>query len=415
MPPLTRQRTPQSLHSEWSRSSLGATISIHALAKPLMKVMYHSAVLNLIKGQQGIPLSAETMEIYESYLSWKYVAETTKTLILREIYRRALVEGEAHVVSDFVLSYDGLLESTNVAVRRWATWVLAWFAFHSSTREAVVAVQPCVRLSVALLKCVFEQFSAISPFQSVFSGGTHPDVIQGACYALYGISLDLDGARVVVEAGALEYFTELLESQDTEVQKHACRNLGQVASYSSTRRAVIAAKPCARLVALLDGGNVDIFGGALYALIQISRDLDGAKAVLEAGALELLSRLLESYDPRIRRDCCWTLAWLASYSLTRGAVIAAEPCARLVALLGDGHVDVIDGACFALLQIFSSPDGARAVVAVGMLDFIPELLESANTDVRRWAACIVTKLALHPSRRGVVPVQLPTHLVALLE
>ncbi|KAJ7022681.1 armadillo-type protein [Mycena alexandri] len=387
MPPLTRQRTPQSLHSEWSRSSLGATISIHALAKPLMKVMYHSAVLNLIKGQQGIPLSAETMEIYESYLSWKYVAETTKTLILREIYQRALVEGEAHVVSDFVLSYDGLLESTDLAVRRWATWILAWLAFHSSTREAVVAVQPCVRLSVALL-----------------NGGDHPDVIQGACYALYGISLDLDGARAVVEAGALEYFTELLESQDSEVQKHTCRNLGQVASYSSTRRAVIAAKPCARLVALLDfsGGNVDVFGGTLYALIQISRDLDGAKAVLEAGALEFLPRLLESYDPRVRRDCCWTLAWLASYSLTRRAVIAAEPCARLVALLRDGYVDVIDGACSALLQISRSPDGAGAVVAVGMLDFIPELLESANTDVGRWASCIIAELAFHPSRRGTV-------------
>ncbi|KAJ7766087.1 hypothetical protein B0H16DRAFT_385974 [Mycena metata] len=96
MPPLTRQRTSQSLHSEWSGSYLGATISIHALAKPLMKVMYHRAVLDLIKSQQGIPLSAETTQIYASYLECKYVAEKTKTFIFREIRERARAEAEVH-------------------------------------------------------------------------------------------------------------------------------------------------------------------------------------------------------------------------------------------------------------------------------------------------------------------------------
>ncbi|KAJ7761798.1 hypothetical protein B0H16DRAFT_1884297 [Mycena metata] len=124
MPPLTRQHTPQSLYSEWSNSYLGATLSIHALAKPLMKLMYHRAVLNLIKQQKGVPLSTETMKIYESYLGWKYVAETTKAFILRELQERTLAEAEAHIVADFLASYDILLDSTSDGVREWTTWIL---------------------------------------------------------------------------------------------------------------------------------------------------------------------------------------------------------------------------------------------------------------------------------------------------
>ncbi|KAJ7906191.1 hypothetical protein B0H13DRAFT_2021508, partial [Mycena leptocephala] len=42
MQPLRRWSTPQSVHSWWSDSNpTGATIPLHALAKPLMKRLYH--------------------------------------------------------------------------------------------------------------------------------------------------------------------------------------------------------------------------------------------------------------------------------------------------------------------------------------------------------------------------------------
>ncbi|KAJ7040173.1 armadillo-type protein [Mycena alexandri] len=295
MPPLTRQRTPQSLHSEWSRNSLGPTISIHALAKPLMRVMYHRAVLDLIKRQQGIPLSAETMEIYQSYLGWKYVAETTKSWILREICQRALAEAEAQVAAEFLLSCDGLFESTNVAVRGFTARILAELAIHPSTRGAVLAVQPCARL-VALLH----------------DGDV--GVAINSYHALSAISRDLDGARALVEGGALNFILEVLESTNATVRSLTSLLLAQLASYSSTRRAVIAVKSCARLVALLGDGNVDVVNGTCYALSQIVRDSDGAKAIVEAGALGLLRQLLESKDTQVREHSCWILARLASYS-----------------------------------------------------------------------------------------------------
>ncbi|KAJ7775409.1 armadillo-type protein [Mycena metata] len=413
MPALTRQRTPQSLHSEWSHSSLGATISIHALAKPLMKVMYHRAVLDLIKRQHRIPLSAETMEIYESYLGWKYVAATTKTLIMREICQRARVEPQARVIGDFLVPYDRLLESTNIAVRRSTCLTLAELALHSSTRGAVVAVQPCARL-VGLL------------------GDGNVGVVQSACYALSQISFDLEGARAVVEAGALNFIPalfepidvavgvlhlipELLDPTNVAVRRWTCGMLGRLASHSLTRRAVVAAQPCARLVVLLGDGNVTTVDGACYALSQISRDLDGARAVLEAGALGLLKKLLHSYNRRVRKHACLTFTRLAGHSATRGAVVAVRPCARLVALLREGDVDDVKGACYVLAQISLDLDGARAVVAVGVLEFLKRLLEAQDSEVRKHSCWILAELAFHSSTRGAaVAIQPWARLVPLL-
>jgi hypothetical protein len=68
--PLARQRTRQSLLSYWSDNNPpGATISIHAIAKPLMKRMYHQQALALIKDNRGKALSTAALEVYSSYLT----------------------------------------------------------------------------------------------------------------------------------------------------------------------------------------------------------------------------------------------------------------------------------------------------------------------------------------------------------
>ncbi|KAJ7017972.1 armadillo-type protein [Mycena alexandri] len=452
MPPLTRQRTPQSLHSEWSRDSLGATISIHALAKPLMKVMYHRAVLDLVKRQQGIPLSAEIMQIYESYLGSKYVAETTKTFILGEIYKRALVEAQAHVISDFLGLYDvllgstnvapcarlvallgdgnvdvvegacyalsqiahdldgaravveagaldfipELLESTNVGVQRQTSWLLGQVAFHSSTREAVVAIQTSTRL-VALL------------------GDGNVDVVEGACYALSQIAHDLDGARAVVEARVLDFIPELLESTNVAVQRWTTCILGELAFHLSIQGAVVAIQPNTRFVTLLGSGNVGVVEGACYALSKISLDLDGARVVvgsrgagLHPGAVGVNKCWGATTDLLAPRPGCIPL-------VNTGAVVAIQASTRLVALLGDGNLDVVEGACYALSQISRNLSGARAVVEAGALDFILELSESTNVRVRQWTSWILAQLAFHsPKREAVVTIQPCARLVAVL-
>ncbi|KAJ7709147.1 armadillo-type protein [Mycena metata] len=162
----------------------------------------------------------------------KYVAETTKGLILREIEHRARVEAEARVVADFVMAYDMLLDSQAFTVRMGTCRALGRLASHSSTRAAVVAVQPSARL-VALLS------------------DANVKVVKEACFAVSEISQDRGGATSIVREGAPEFLKQLLESQDEDVRKHACWALGQLAYPSSTRAAAVAVQPGAHLVALL--------------------------------------------------------------------------------------------------------------------------------------------------------------------
>ncbi|KAJ7118085.1 hypothetical protein C8R44DRAFT_738041 [Mycena epipterygia] len=71
MPPLTRQRTFQSIHSWWSDRNLpGATLNLHAASKPLMKLLYHRQVLDFIKTNRGTPLSEESLQIFSDYLAY---------------------------------------------------------------------------------------------------------------------------------------------------------------------------------------------------------------------------------------------------------------------------------------------------------------------------------------------------------
>ncbi|KAJ7715690.1 armadillo-type protein [Mycena metata] len=378
MPPLTRQRTPQSLHSEWSRSTLGATISIHALAKPLMKVMYHRAVLDLIKRQRGISLSAETMEIYASYLGDgnEDVVEAACSALSQ--ISPDLEGAKAVLEAGALQTVEQLLKSPQAGVRRNVCFTLGHLAYHSLTREAVLAVQP----------------------------DGNEDVVEAACDALSQISRDLEGAKAVVKAGALDFVERLLESQRTQVQRHTCWTLARVAFHLSTRAAVVAVQPCAQLVAFLGDGNADVVEGACYALSQISFDLEGSKAVLGAGALELLKQMLESQYTGVRESACFTIGGVASHSSTRGAVVAVQPCAQLVTVLRDGNEDVVEAACSALSYISHDLEGAKAVLEAGALQTVEQLLKSPQAGVRRNVCFTLGHLAYHsPTREAVLAVQ----------
>jgi hypothetical protein len=45
----------------------GPTVNLHAVAKPLMKRMYHRQAKEFIRNNRGSPLSTAMVEIYSSY------------------------------------------------------------------------------------------------------------------------------------------------------------------------------------------------------------------------------------------------------------------------------------------------------------------------------------------------------------
>lgn len=68
-----RQETHASIYSWWSDSNpglQGPTVNLHALAKPLLRLMYKCQALDLIRRNRGHPLSKTTTETYSTYFPW---------------------------------------------------------------------------------------------------------------------------------------------------------------------------------------------------------------------------------------------------------------------------------------------------------------------------------------------------------
>ncbi|KAF7288898.1 hypothetical protein MIND_01405800 [Mycena indigotica] len=88
MPPLARSATIPSIHSNWSAAGGGASINIHAIAKPLMRFMYDREVKKLIAAHGDHDLTRDMLDAFLSYLGSPQVTSPTKTLIVQELIRR---------------------------------------------------------------------------------------------------------------------------------------------------------------------------------------------------------------------------------------------------------------------------------------------------------------------------------------
>ncbi|KAJ7829233.1 hypothetical protein B0H13DRAFT_1916631 [Mycena leptocephala] len=201
MPVLTRPRTPESIHSWWSDSNpVGPTISIHAVAKPLMKRMYQEQVRSFIKRNHGTLLSRATLEICISYLAYvqhKYISPATKTLILKELAVRAEVQDDPTTMLDsFLAEWDlvvELLSSSDSQIRRYTCNVLG--ALVSSTRESRLVLDACEWI-VSLLR---------------YRNDDDIEVREAAIRALAKISRSSGGAHAVGNTTILDHVAGLLD------------------------------------------------------------------------------------------------------------------------------------------------------------------------------------------------------------
>ncbi|KAJ7450961.1 armadillo-type protein [Mycena galericulata] len=306
MPPLTRQPTRQSIFSWWSDSNpTGATINLHAAAKPLMRLLYHRQAMSFVKRNHDKLLSSEMIDIYASYIGWKYVSPSTKAMIMKE------------------LNYQ----------------VLLW----DDARPRVASLGSGL---IDLLVSVLDE--------------NNIDIVEYAVDTLSHISIDLVDARAVINAGALDFVTKLLKSPRAVVRISMCSLLANLGSYESTAVAVVCVGACIKLVALLREDDVDVIESAIFALSHIANSLDGARAVINAGVLDFVTKLLESSSAEVRGQTSRLVARLAHKS-TMPDILAAQLCAPLVALLRDNDQYCSENAADALAQIRLWPAGARAI------------------------------------------------------
>ncbi|KAJ6522657.1 hypothetical protein DFH09DRAFT_1421594 [Mycena vulgaris] len=357
MSSLTRQRTLDSVRSWWSDSNpTGPNINLHALAKPLMKLMYHRQTLHYIDKNRGKSLSRENMETYASYLGFKYASSATKAVVLRELAERAKYQEDARTVADIISFYllNTLLESRHTNVQGSACRLLGALASWRLSRTRQWAGSVCKSL-VLLLRDETD------------------NVRLEALLALGSIATSPGGAEAVVNA-------------------HASAGVAWAASIS---------KP---LVLLLRGRDVDEYVHVVawgdYSLVEalrwIAKSPEGAQILVDADILNSMNCLLDSSSLSLQREACKLLRALASHGCTVTAVLRATPWVQLVSLCASrARLDALS----ALAQISGYPEGVAAIVATDILANVSTLMASQDRGVQL-QTCIILRNLCWSQPRG---------------
>ncbi|KAJ7456235.1 hypothetical protein B0H11DRAFT_1009354 [Mycena galericulata] len=204
MQPLARQPSRTSLLSWWSDSNPpGATISIHAVAKPLMRFMYYRQALDYIKSYQGFEFTSPMLEIYSSYLFCKYVSPATKALVLSELRVRSREENACAVILGDESLLHQLVElagSADVAIN---------VGVEACRLLGDVAVSPATPHSKRVALCV----SLVSLLRD-----KDDEIIAAATETLSYATSSFEVADAVIDAKAQDYFSELLKVYSSRKQ-----------------------------------------------------------------------------------------------------------------------------------------------------------------------------------------------------
>ncbi|KAJ7879135.1 armadillo-type protein [Mycena leptocephala] len=403
--PSLRPQTPQSVHSWWSDSnSIGATMSIHAAAKPLIRLMYHRQATNFIEKNRG------------AYLGYKYIGATTKAAILRDLESR-VSEDDADVMIDSLsvqsdlaeglvnsphienTSTAGLLESRpaftfgavsclvsllsdkDPATVDTAIGALSSFIQLSDSTEASMDV----RLRMVLSRC--ENLVAL------LANHDNPDILGAAINGLTSLLQWSDGAEAAIMPGSLRNFSRLV---------------------------LASVFPCESLVCRLRDGDHDIQRRAIYALSFFIRHPDGAQAAMDAGILEFLDKFVDSPNTWILRSTCLMLGHLVRSDSTLVIVVSNTLCeffirkrritesaisalARFTGfVVSPNAVEALVDAIPDLHRLLESPNARLALLNLNTCDHLASLLPQEESEVVAHALSALASIAEWPEGAAAV-------------
>ncbi|KAJ7342353.1 armadillo-type protein [Mycena albidolilacea] len=288
------------------------------------------------------------------------------------------VHGSAAVVEAGALQrLNGLAQSPIPGVRRWTCEMLGHLTHHQSIAICLMEINSYYKL-VTLLR------------------DPETTVVESAVRALAFIALRADAALAVFEAEALNVIDQLLESSEEGVRECTCSLLGNLARFEVTATVAWKENRCQTLADLSRKDPPAVAYHAVYALAMLAHWGDGAAAVVAAGALQLFDDLVESSIAGVHRWVVVMLVNLARHPSLTATVMAANPCQKLVELLQYDDSDVIEPACEGLSIISQSLEGVQAVIEAGVNGILEQLLESSNSNIRRWTCNLIGNLCRLP-------------------
>ncbi|KAJ7677017.1 armadillo-type protein [Mycena polygramma] len=377
MQPLIRQWSRSSILSRWSDSNPpGATVSLHAAAKPLMRFMYNRQALNLIKNNKPGTLSSALLEVYSAYLSCKYVSLATKVAVLRELRGVTQEDGPRAVILGDELALRQVVE-------------LAISADITNT----LRIEACGILGNMVLSPTATHSQRTELCKSLVSILRDND-ISVTTAARDAMSSTLKAAEASIDVDVLDCLTEILGSPDKDVRAGARQLLTKLASHPFERTCGL--RLCVWLVSCLCVAETDVIEAATHALSRVARSSEGAKTVIDAKTANYVEQLLRSKSDEIRRETWELNKQLAFHEISAPVIFSV--------ILRVHDFDLPDGlpadAIYTLMNIaerFDRTGWQWEVVDNEALGGIAKLLKSQQPLVRRFA-CTLLRIAT-PLRR----------------
>ncbi|KAJ7622368.1 armadillo-type protein [Roridomyces roridus] len=388
MPPPQRVETPRSQASWWSdRNSMlhiSPTMKIHAAAKPLMKFLYHRQALGIMEDTRESPLFGELLDIYSSYLLYKYVSPATRIVVLQHLERRARSSADdaRAILCSSVL--DPLIQLLTIERFRTTTYplvgmLLAYALGFGQNPEFVDEVTTLLR-SVS---------TAGSLNALIISRTDSEDVVITTTAALTAFSEQPGSATAVM--------VTLLDSLDRSARRWACVLVERLARRDPGPSPILEPQSLEKLVNLLrlvvDPLDELMIEAALSALAAVSQQSNGVAPIVQAEVIKHSGAFLDSTSAEIRYKTC---ILISSFAKHQGivtnilCVMSIGPWLNL--FLNDHQSHIRTAALHVLAEIAAHPDGATAIIEAKTLDYLTQILSPGNKE----AGCLLlAKLRAH--------------------